>query len=408
MASRRTGRPLRAKASVGLAVLAEEERRFDLAERHYEEALRLDPDLPSALERFGNLRLYFSKSSGRGGSALRASHQAPQCQCDVALFLWARAGDGGTAFGGPARARERHFSRIRRWTTHGRCCAACRKARSRDARGEVGSARRRRVWRGIRLAQNRRFGLHQQIAVGRAILADPASIGTSTFTYTFPGFRYIEDKWLASVIVAVVDRWGGIDALMAYQIALCALVAAAWFVLLRVWGSGPLGAMFGTSLLLVAAAFRLEPRPDTWSHAFLAMALAILGSPVPIRRVVPGLIVLMVCWVNIHGYFVNGILAIAAAVVAAGCGDPRGPLAAMDRRAAWMRGGALLAGCMAACALHPQGFGALAWPVRQESFSCARSRPYGLRSPNSRLRSSCWEAEVCGALQLSSPHRASA
>ena len=78
-----------------------------------------------------------------------------------------------------------------------------------------------------------------------------------------------------------------------------------------------------------------------------------------------GLIVLMVCWVNIHGYFVNGILAIAAAVVAAGCGDPRGPLAAMDRRAAWMRGGALLAGCMAACALHPQGFGALAWPVRQ-------------------------------------------
>lgn len=48
----------RARGAVGLAIVAEERRRLDDAARRYEEALRLSPDLPGALERFGNLRLY--------------------------------------------------------------------------------------------------------------------------------------------------------------------------------------------------------------------------------------------------------------------------------------------------------------------------------------------------------------
>jgi tetratricopeptide (TPR) repeat protein len=48
----------RAQASVGLAIVAEEAVDLAAAERAYVRALELDPRLPWALERFGNLRLY--------------------------------------------------------------------------------------------------------------------------------------------------------------------------------------------------------------------------------------------------------------------------------------------------------------------------------------------------------------
>jgi tetratricopeptide (TPR) repeat protein len=48
----------RARASVGLAIVAEENRDLAAAERGYVRALEIDPRLPWALERFGNLRLF--------------------------------------------------------------------------------------------------------------------------------------------------------------------------------------------------------------------------------------------------------------------------------------------------------------------------------------------------------------
>lgn len=48
----------RAGACVGLAVLAEERQRLDEAAERYEQALRLLPDHPRALERYGNLELF--------------------------------------------------------------------------------------------------------------------------------------------------------------------------------------------------------------------------------------------------------------------------------------------------------------------------------------------------------------
>ena len=48
----------RARACVGLATVAEDRRDLAGAEREYLRALELDPKLPAALERFGNLRLY--------------------------------------------------------------------------------------------------------------------------------------------------------------------------------------------------------------------------------------------------------------------------------------------------------------------------------------------------------------
>ncbi len=51
----------RAGACVGLAVVAEEKRDLDGADRLYREALQHQPDFPRALERFGNLELFRSR-----------------------------------------------------------------------------------------------------------------------------------------------------------------------------------------------------------------------------------------------------------------------------------------------------------------------------------------------------------
>ena len=212
------------------------------------------------------------------------------------------------------------------------------------------------------------FGLHrlidpdlfQQIAVGRAILADPSSIGVSRFIEAYPAYAYVEDKWLASVAVAIADRLGGPDAVMVYQIALCVLVAGAWHRMQTIWGAAPAAALVGTALGLLTCAFRLEPRPDTISHALLAATIALVGSPLPFRRAIVAVPLLLGLWVNLHGYFVNGLLVLGAAVAARLFADRD-----LDDRMSSSERALVLAAAIAACLVHPQGWHAAWSPVQQ-------------------------------------------
>jgi tetratricopeptide (TPR) repeat protein len=217
------------------------------------------------------------------------------------------------------------------------------------------------------------YGLHrlvdpdlpQQIAVGREILFGRAPIGVSTFVHPFPGFAYVEDKWLASALVAAIDRAFGTSGLMAWQIALCALVAVGWLALLRRAGARPAAALAGTALLLVASAYRLEPRPDTLSHALLAAVVVAVAGGLPwvrLRWLVPATVGL---WIQFHGYFVNGLLVLVAATVAGAVGDRRGAIGEEGAGTALRRGALVLALAVMACLTHPQGWRALAWPVEQ-------------------------------------------
>lgn len=217
------------------------------------------------------------------------------------------------------------------------------------------------------------FGLHrlvdpdlpQQIAVGRAIVSGGTAIGVSNFVHPFPGYAYVEDKWLSSVLVAVVDRLGGESGLMAWQIGLCALVAAAWWALLRRFGARPGTALAATAILLVANAYRLEPRPDTLSHAALAATIVAVSGRLrwtTVRWLVP---VGIGVWIQFHGYFVNGLLVVAAATAAGVAGDRRGAIGERGAASAAGRGAAVLGLACLACLVHPQGWRALAWPVEQ-------------------------------------------
>lgn len=214
------------------------------------------------------------------------------------------------------------------------------------------------------------YGLHrlidpdlfQQIAVGRALLAHPGSIGVSTFIRAWPDYPYVEDKWLGCVVVALFDRVGGADGVMVYQIALCVAVAAAWFVMLRRWEVSREIAVLGVAAALFMCAFRLEPRPDTASHALLAATIALVTLRKPFRVLAGVTAALFVLWINVHGYFVNGLLVLIATAVAAALGDRtlRGDGMPTPRQRLGLLGVAL-----AACLVHPQGWRALASPVQQ-------------------------------------------
>ena len=214
------------------------------------------------------------------------------------------------------------------------------------------------------------YGLHrlvdpdlfQHVAVGRAILAHPSSIGVSTFIRGWPDFRYVEDKWLGSVLVALFDRVGGADGLMLYQIGLCVAVVAAWYAMLRRWEASRAVALLGVALGLVVCAFRLEPRPDTASHALLAATFALVAVRAPLRRQVVVTGALFVLWINLHGYFVNGLLVLVAAALATALGDRTLGAAGMASTRERL---VLLVVAVAACFVHPQGWRALASPVAQ-------------------------------------------
>ncbi len=216
------------------------------------------------------------------------------------------------------------------------------------------------------------FGLHRivdpdvflQVVVGKAIVAHPSSLGISTFLDPYPHYPYVEDKWLPSVVVAVMTLVAGEHGLMVYQILLCVLAACAWYAMQRAWGSSPAVAVAGVALVLLACAFRLEPRPDTASHALLAVMLTLSVADLSKRSRRWMVALVMALWVNVHGYFINGLLVLGAGLACTLLGDRtptrlgRAPRTAREQLVLLGLGGA-------ACLLHPQGWRALVYPLSQ-------------------------------------------
>lgn len=223
------------------------------------------------------------------------------------------------------------------------------------------------------------FGLHLvtdpdvflHAAVGKAIWNDFGSLGTASFHDVAPAKPYVADKWLVQLASAAAASAGD-TGLMALQIVLTTLVAGAWFWMLRRFDTDPWIALAATALALVAAAHRLEPRPETLSHALLAVVAGLLAGPARPRVLAGALVAIAVVWVNAHGYFVNGLLAVVAALGAALLGAS--PAALIESRSKAAKHAALLLVLMTGASLvHPQGWRALVWPFQQ--IAEARANP---------------------------------
>ena len=218
---------------------------------------------------------------------------------------------------GAGKTRELSTSRGRIATTHGAISGPRVEEHAPPSRSLIGD----KAAFLLALVLGATFGIHRlidpdvflQVAVGRAILSQLNSLGVSTFVDAYPNYHYVEDKWLASVAVALADAAGGPGGLMIYQVALCVLATASWYYMQRAWRASPAASLAGVSLALLICNFRLEPRPDTMSHALLALTLGLTVANLSSRRLLWLTPMLFAVWANLHGYFVNGLLVLLGA-----------------------------------------------------------------------------------------------
>lgn len=202
------------------------------------------------------------------------------------------------------------------------------------------------------------------LATGRYILATGTVPHQDVYSALAQGRPWIAHEWLTEVILYWVQVHAGYGTLMAlwagvitaafvvvYRTA-CALGAARWIAL-------------PTTLLAAAASSHTwGVRPQMLSLLLFAVYTALLCRPAGLsRRRAVGLVALMALWVNLHGGFIFGLLALGLQVVAALLAAAFGERPARAGRLGQARLlGLTLGGAAVAALLNPNTWRALLYP----------------------------------------------
>jgi hypothetical protein len=194
--------------------------------------------------------------------------------------------------------------------------------------------------------------------VGELILAD-GFMTTDPFTFHYAGQTWIPQQWGGEVIMAILKRIGGYDAML---VAFLALFAAAFsFAFRRLLRSGmgwPLAAGI-TAFAMVAAGFHFYVRPHVFTIAFMIIVTAWLADYHARRislRIFLWIIPMHVIWTNLHGGMLGGLVTFALFLLdwftTVMRREPNGPVTS------WRSFGVLLliwTGCVLAMFVNPIG-----------------------------------------------------
>src|SRR5216684_2989234 len=149
------------------------------------------------------------------------------------------------------------------------------------------------------------------LAVGKHILETRSLPSVDPYSFTVSGTHWIAYEWLGEVFMALAGRLGGLRA----PTVLLVLLSAALLVLLYCYAwlrSGNCKAAFiACALVLPVAAVFFTLRPQLLGYNFLLLTLICLeqfrrGHPRALWLLPP----LFLVWVNTHGTFVFGLVAI--------------------------------------------------------------------------------------------------
>ncbi len=197
------------------------------------------------------------------------------------------------------------------------------------------------------------------LATGRYIL-EHGIPSSDVYSFTAPGERWVVQSWLASVLYGAVDRVGGLTAVRALTALLAGTAAGIMWTLTRP-ARGLVARTAISAVGLVVAATMWSPRP-------LMIGLVLLGLTVlAAERRLPPLVLLPVfwVWVNVHGSFPLGLVALGCYALGSRLDGERRP--AELRPLMWAALGTLLG------ALNPLGPVLLTFPLgllkRQEALS---------------------------------------
>jgi hypothetical protein len=197
------------------------------------------------------------------------------------------------------------------------------------------------------------------LATGRHIL-DHGFPRTDVYSFTAPGERWVVQSWLASVLYAAADRTFGLVGIRVLTSALAGATAGILWSLTRP-AKGLVARMAIAAVGLAVAATLWAPRPLMIGLLLLGLTLLAAERRIPAWLLVPAFWV----WVNSHGSFPLGLLALACLAIGSRLDGERRP--AELRPLAFALGGTVLG------AINPLGPVLLTFPVsllkRQDSLS---------------------------------------
>jgi len=149
------------------------------------------------------------------------------------------------------------------------------------------------------------------IAVGENILRNHAWPISDPYSFTAAGVHWIAYEWLGEVAMALAARAGGLSGLAALLFGLVAAITVLLYYYFYVRCGNAKAACVATGVLLPVAAAVFTLRPQLFGYVFLLITLICLerfrqGHSRALWFLPP----LFLVWVNTHGTFVFGLVAI--------------------------------------------------------------------------------------------------
>jgi hypothetical protein len=155
-----------------------------------------------------------------------------------------------------------------------------------------------------------------QIVAGEEILTTGEWPSRDTYSFTAAGNPWVAYQWLADVLMALAARMGGLQGLVLFLFLLGSLLIISLFYYAYLRSRNLDGAFLACLLVLPALSLSISLRPQLLGYCFLLIALILLerfrqGH----AKAIWLLPLVFLLWVNTHGTFPFGFLALGLAWV---------------------------------------------------------------------------------------------
>jgi hypothetical protein len=197
------------------------------------------------------------------------------------------------------------------------------------------------------------------LASGRWIAETHSLNFKDPWSFTRPGQPWMNHEWLSDVVFHAWSRWFGMATLVWWKWSVLAAAFAVLFTVLRKLSGSSLSAYVAAVLAIAVGAPFFDIRPHLYSLLGFAIVLRLALLPSRFRWLLP---ILFFVWVNLHGGFFFGLLALTIIFAAA-------RLAGQSSRNTlplWL-------GCLVACLASPAGPDAYVFPLH---YAINPSSPY--------------------------------
>ncbi len=146
------------------------------------------------------------------------------------------------------------------------------------------------------------------VAYGRQFLDHGEIVDHDPFLMPEVARPFVNANWGSQVVMAVAERWGGAWGLIVLRTILLGVIfGAVGLIVIRATHSRHWLAW--TWLAVAAGAYeRFSLRPELFSYALMAVMLAILVRGIRSWRGVALVAALQLAWVNLHSYFLIGLI----------------------------------------------------------------------------------------------------